>query len=58
MRFLENLPFVMHSFVAEILSTSGFVLLEQPLFYLVLLFGAQCFFNVSDLVGDGVLFVL
>ena len=48
----------MHSFVAEILSTSGFVLLEQPLFYLVLLFGAQCFFNVSDLVGDGVLFVL
>ncbi len=55
---IENLPFMLHRFVADCLSSRGLILLEQPIFYIITLIALFHSASFTDYVGDAIIFVL
>ena len=46
------MPFAAHRFAKDVYDTTGLILLEKPLFYIVTLVFLHLLFDVGGIVGD------
>ena len=56
--FIENLPFAAHRFMIDIKNSSGLILLEKPLFYVVTLSILHFIFDITEIVSFVVFFLI
>jgi len=55
---VENLPFVIHRFFLDCWNSTGLLLLEKPLFYVVTLTILHVCFDITELVSDSMWFLM